>query len=206
MMKTFIKTKTVKNKIVAVTVLFTSVFFTNVAIANTNSPGIDQKQQNQKDRILQGVDSGELTGKETWRLGKQQGRIYHKEQRFKDDGQFTARERAVIHRDLLKSSKNIYVQKHDRQVQGAGRPGVRSPGINHRQVNQKRRIRQGVRSGELTRGEAHRLGHQQVRVQRQKRHLKADGTFTKRERLRVHKSQNRASKNIYRKKHNNRRR
>jgi len=205
-MKTYTNTQTLKNKIAAMTVLLTTALLSNAAMANTNSPGIDQKQQNQKDRILQGVDSGELTGKETWRLGKQQGRIYHKEQRFKDDGQFTARERAVIHRDLLKSSRNIYVNKHDRQVQGVGRPGVRSPGINHRQINQKRRIGQGIRSGELTRGEAHRLGHQQLRVQRQKRHLKADGTFTKRERLRVHKSQNRASKNIYRKKHNARRR
>lgn len=205
-MKTYMNTQTAKNKISAITVLFITALFSNAAMANTNSPVIDQKQQNQKDRILQGVDSGELTGKETWRLGKQQGRIYHKEQRFKDDGQFTARERAVIHRDLLKSSKNIYVQKHDRQLRGAGRPGLRSPGINHRQLNQKRRIGQGIRSGELTRGEAHRLGHQQVRIQRQKRHLKADGTFTKRERLRVHKNQNRVSKNIYRKKHNARRR
>ena len=194
-----------KNKIVALSafsLLLTSAFFTQVAVANTNSPGIDTKQQNQKDRILQGVDSGELTGKETWRLGKQQGKIYHKEQRFKSDDQFTRRERAVIHRDLLKSSKSIYVQKHDRQVQGANRPGIRNPGINHRQYNQTRRIGQGIRSGELTRGEAFRLGHQQKRINHQKRRSKADGTFTKRERIRVHKHQNRASKNIYRKKHN----
>ena len=195
-----------KNKIIAIGVLLTSTIFAHAAIADTNSPVIDQKQQNQKDRILQGVDSGELTGRETWRLGKQQGKIYHKEQRFKSDDQFTPRERAVIHRDLLRSSRSIYVQKHDQQIQGGHRPGIKNPGINHRQINQKRRIGQGIRSGELTRGEALRLGHQQKRINHQKRRLKADGTFTKHERVRVHKHQNRASKNIYRKKHNARRR
>ena len=160
-----------KSKIVALSVLLSNVLFVQVAIAGTNSPVIDQKQQDQKNRIVQGVNSGELTGKETWGLGKQQGKIYHKEQRFKSDGQFTRRERAVIHRDLLKSSKSIYGQKHDRQVQGTSRAKIRNPGINHRQVKQTRRIGQGIRSGELTRGEAVRLGHQQKRIKHQKRRL-----------------------------------
>lgn len=198
---------------IAAILLFAATALSQTASAGTNSPGVDNKQNNQKDRIVQGVNSGELTGKEAWRLGKQQGKIYHKENRFKSDGNFTRRERAVIHRDLQKSSNSIYNQKHDRQVQGVSkhgprahgvRKGIRSPGVNKRQINQKRRIGQGVRSGELTRRETARLGHQQVRIHRQERRFKSDGRFTKRERAIVHKNQNRASKNIYRKKHNNR--
>ena len=203
------KTLATKNKILALTLFLLSAVFTQTTYANSNSPGIDHKQNNQKGRIIQGIDSGSLTGREAVRLGVQQGKVHNKEQRFKSDGQFTARERAVIHRDLLRSSKTIYRQKHDGQVQGMARhvnAGVRSPGIHKRQSNQVRRIKQGVRSGELTRAETVRLGKQQVKINRQKRHFKADGTFTKRERVAVHKRQHRASKNIYRKKHNNRRR
>lgn len=192
------------NKFIATSLLLTVGLFSNTVLANTNSPYIDKKQQNQKQRIVNGVESGQLTGREAWRLGKQQGRIYHREQRLKSDGNFTARERAVIHRDLLRSSKSIYRQKHDGQVQGGNVGGLRSPGINKRQHNQKRRIGQGIRSGELTAGETARLAKQQASIHRQKRRFKADGTFTRSERLTVHKRQNRASKNIYRKKHNNR--
>lgn len=208
-MKTISSKRTMKNKILSTMMVFVATAATTLsqsAFANTYSPVIDNKQENQKDRIVQGIRSGEVTGQEAWRLGKQQGKTYRKEHRFKADGDFTRRERGIIHRDLLKSSKSIYAQKHDRQTQAHPRAGLRSPGINKRQHNQKRRIGQGIRSGELTGGEALRLGHQQARIHRQERRLKSDGMFTKRERVRVHKNQNRASKNIYRKKHNARRR
>ena len=138
--------------------------------------------------------------------GKTTEKVYLKERRFKADGNFTARERAVIRLDLLKSSDSIYKQKHDRQHQGTGRLGIKSPRINKRERNQTKRIGQGILSGELTRGEAARLGKQQARIHRQERRFKSDGTFTKRERARVHKSQNRASRRIYRAKHNNHKR
>ena len=52
--------------------LLLATTLSQTAMAGINSPIIDNKQQNQKNRIAQGVRSGELTGKETWRLGKQQ--------------------------------------------------------------------------------------------------------------------------------------
>ena len=198
---------TTKNKIIASTLFLVSVMLSQTAQANTNSGGIDQKQANQALRITQGIDSGALTGKEAVRLGLQQGHIYNKEQRFKADGQFTARERAIINRDLLKTSNRIYRQKHDRQVQGGVRAvsaGSKKLGIHKRQKNQGKRIRQGVKSGQLTARETKKLAKQQKSIQRQKRRFKADGTFTKRERVVVHQRQKRASKNIYRNKHNRR--
>lgn len=197
---------TTYQKIITTALLISTAFFTTIASAGTNSPVIDHKQQHQKSRILQGIKSGELTAHEASKLGKLQGRIYHKEQHFKSDGNFTRRERAKVHRNLAKSSHSIYVQKHDRQSQGNKRLGIKSPKIHHRQKNQKRRIGQGIRSGELTAREASRLGKQQKRIQHKKRHFKADGRFNKRERARIHQFQNRASKNIYRKKHNNKHR
>ena len=188
----------IKTKVVSLILVTLTATLTQTAMAKS----IDDKQDTQKDRITQGIKSGELTANEAWRLGKQQRSIYKKERRFKADGTFTRRERAVIHRDLLKSSGSIYKQKHDRQIQKSGQLGTKSRFINKRQNKQGKRIAQGVRSGALTRKETARLGMQQARIQQKKRHFKADGSFTKGERLSVRKSQNRASKNIYRKKHN----
>jgi hypothetical protein len=75
-------------------------------------------------------------------------------------------------------------------------------GINQRQRNQQSRIRQGVRSGELTRREAGRLEAQQARIRVNERYARrSGGEFTARERARIQRQENRASRNIYRQKH-----
>ena len=76
---------------------------------------INERQDNQQARIQQGVVSGELTKRETVRLSKQQIKIQRKEMRFKSDGQFTKKERALVQRDLNRQNKAIYRQKHDQQ-------------------------------------------------------------------------------------------
>ncbi len=78
-----------------------------------------------------------------------------------------------------------------------------TPKVTERQINQQKRIKEGVVSGELTKGETVQLQKQQASVQRTKKRAKADGKVTKRERARIHKKQNLASKNVARKKHNN---
>ena len=72
------------------------------------------------------------------------------------------------------------------------------------QINQQKRIKNGVRSGELTRGETKRLQKQQVNIQRTKRKAAADGVITRKEKAIIRTKQAKASKNIARKKHNNR--
>ncbi len=200
------KTKQYKNsiikKIIAATLLSAITLTSSNAIAN--SPNIDQKQLNQRNRIVQGFYSDTLTANEVRRLARQQRRAHRKERRFKSDGHFSYRERANLHLNLASTSRNIYRQKHNRQLQY--RRSIRSFRINQRQHRQGKRIAQGVRSGALVRDEALKLGQQQARIQRQKRHYKADGIFTRKERMRIHRKQNTASRNIYRKKHNGRRR
>ena len=77
-----------------------------------------------------------------------------------------------------------------------------NPKVKKRQVNQQKRIHQGAKSGELTKGEYKALQQQQRRIQKSKKQAKADGTVTKRERARIHAQQQKASKNIARKKNN----
>jgi hypothetical protein len=81
---------------------------------------------------------------------------------------------------------------------------TRTPVINQRQHNQKSRISQGVRSGELTHSEAHHLRADENRISRTKRMDKANGRVTPAERSQLRHEENRTSRAIYRDKHNSR--
>jgi len=85
---------------------------------------------------------------------------------------------------------------------GALYAGTDDPRIQQREQNQQQRIDQGVKSGELTPGEAGRLERQQTKIKQDEARMKSDGKLTKKERRKLTREQNRASKNIARKKHN----
>jgi len=73
--------------------------------------------------------------------------------------------------------------------------------IDRRQAEQERRIQQGVRSGELTRGEYRQLEAEQARIREMERRAKADGHVDRAERARIEAAQNAASRHIYQEKH-----
>jgi uncharacterized protein HemX len=81
---------------------------------------------------------------------------------------------------------------------------TKTPVIRKRQQRQQQRVRQGVRSGELTRKETQQIRGQQQEIRQDKQEAKSDGVVTKQERAAIHREQNQASRNIYRKKHNRR--
>jgi hypothetical protein len=78
-----------------------------------------------------------------------------------------------------------------------------TPKVTDRQINQEARIQEGKNNGELTRREKRRLQMQQAKIQRDKKVAKADGVVTPEERRQLTREQRRASRNIYRQKHNN---
>lgn len=79
--------------------------------------------------------------------------------------------------------------------------GTRDPGVNARQQNQRGRIQQGARSGELTRHETRHVAQSQRDIRQLERAYKSDGTLTGAERRDLHHEQNQASRDIYRQKH-----
>ena len=79
-----------------------------------------------------------------------------------------------------------------------------TPRIDRREARQHACIHQGVRSGEVTRGEAMRLRGGQRHVNRMELRVKSDGQVTMRERQRINRAQNRQGRAIYRMKHNGR--
>ena len=84
--------------------------------ANCRPRSINARQGRQTTRIRQGVRSGELTRRETQRLAAEQASIRTQEAFYRrSGGEFTARERARVQRELQQASRHIYRQKHDRQ-------------------------------------------------------------------------------------------
>ena len=79
----------------------------------------------------------------------------------------------------------------------------KTPSVDNRQHRQQKRIKQGVKSGSLTKREAVKLEAGQAKTRRIERRAKADGTVTAAERARLQHRENKTSRKIYRQKHDN---
>jgi hypothetical protein len=88
-----------------------------------NDPGIQQREINQQNRINQGVQSGQLTPKETGKLDAQQARIQQREDRMaaKNGGNLTAKDKAKLTKQQNRASKNIYDKKHNDKTANVGK-------------------------------------------------------------------------------------
>ncbi len=67
--------------------------------------------------------------------------------------------------------------------------------------NDRQRIRQGVKSGELTRAEAARLKAQTAKVNQERKDYATDGVITTEERKDLKQDKKRLSRRIYKQKH-----
>ena len=158
-------------------------------------PGVNQRQHNQRERIQQGVKSGELTRRETGRLAHEQRDVRQLEREYKSDGTLSADERRDLHQEQNEASRHIYNQKHDEQDLLPA--AVRDPGVNERQANQTGRIVQGVKSGELTHDEAQDLRTERRDIRDLEHTYKEDGALTGDERQDLHQQLNQQSQEIY---------
>jgi Skp family chaperone for outer membrane proteins len=162
-------------------------------------PGVNARQHNQRERIQQGVKSGELTRRETGRLVNEQRDVRQLERDYKADGTLSAGERRDLHQEQNEASRHIYNQKHDEQDRPPA--AVRDPGVNERQANQTGRIVQGVKSGELTHDEAQDLRVERRDIRDLEHTYKEDGALTRVERQDLHQQLNQQSQEIYEEKH-----
>jgi len=80
--------------------------------------------------------------------------------------------------------------------------------IQERKHNQQARIHQGVKSGELTKGEAKHIEKQEHALNKEEREMRKEngGKLTAADRAKLNRQQNHMSKEIYKDKHNNRKR
>lgn len=103
--------------IVAATIALVGIAGLPVAEAGV----IKNREGRQQKRIGQGVESGQLTAKETAKLERQQGKIEADREKALADGKMTRKEKAKLTREQNRASRRIYKEKHDAQKQ----PGVK---------------------------------------------------------------------------------
>jgi len=190
--------------IAASTLLACSAFAQSAPATQPSDPNkpatVNQRRENQQDRIANGVQSGQLTAGETKRLESREANVNReiKAGRAANGGTLTPAERRQVNRQQNRISRSIYADKHNAAQQNyKGEVGAR-------QHNQQQRIAQGIHSGQMTAGEAARSEHRQQAINHQ---IHADraangGTLTGAERRQINHEQNRSSRQIYRQKHN----
>lgn len=83
--------------------------------ADMNTPRIDARQENQQERIDQGIASGALTPREAHRLEAQQNRIEGAEDAAKADGIVTKGERIRLTHRQNQAGNTIFRKKHNRR-------------------------------------------------------------------------------------------
>lgn len=86
----------------------------------THAPGeIGQRQENQQDRIGQGVKSGQLTAGETSHLEHQEAGIQQEKRgmRAQDNGKLTRQDKRTLNRQQNRESHRIYRDKHNSRKQ-----------------------------------------------------------------------------------------
>ena len=166
---------------------------------------IQQRKENQQDRIGQGVASGELTAGETKNLERKEADINKEEHQMsaENGGKLTAADKAKITHQQNQLSNQIYKDKHNSAAQNTNPTSE----VGKRAENQQDRIAQGIKSGQLTAGEAAHLENNETKINNEVRQDRAanGGKLTPQERKQVNQQQNKESRQIYRAKHNGRR-
>jgi hypothetical protein len=92
----------------------------NANTAHYGNNQVDQRRENQQDRIAQGIKSGQLTAGETAKLENQQKNINQqvRADRSANGGKLTQGEKQQVNKEQNAASKNIYNKKHNGQTQG----------------------------------------------------------------------------------------
>src|SRR5579862_681123 len=162
---------------------------------------VNDRKDNQQDRIANGVDSGQLTAGETKNLESREANLNRevKDDRAADNGHLTAAERTQVNNQQNNLSHSIYQDKHNANTAHYGNNEV-----GQRRENQQDRIANGIRNGSMSAGEAARTENREQGINEQ---IHADrsangGKLTGQEHAQINREQNGASRQIYRQKHN----
>ena len=198
-------TKLILNSAVLIALVVPAAFAQQSGSSSTGSsttqPTVQHRKKNQQDRIANGIQSGQLTAGETKKLETKEASVNKEEagMRASNNGKLTSADRTKLQNQQNRLSKQIYTDKHNAATQHSGN-GL----VGQRKENQQDRIANGVRSGQLTAGETAKLESKQQGVNRTVAGMRQanGGKLTAADKTAVNKQQNKASKQIYAKKHN----
>ena len=189
-------------KTMSITLVAMSVL-TSAAWAQTTAEKDQQRDVNQQQRIEQGLQSGQLSTKEAGSLERQEQHVDKMEARDMRNGSINPAEQARLNAAQNKVSQDVYADKHNGV---GGNPGSassqRMQADVQRDVNQQKRIQNGMDNGSLTNREAGKLEHGQARVNGREANAAANGHVGAAEQRGIRRANNRQSARIFRKKHN----
>jgi len=183
--------------------MFTTVVLVLLGLISVAfAAGIRERIGDQQKRIDQGIASGELTRQEAETLQDNLSWIKYEFARLTDDGKLTPGERSRID-CLLDRNNNMIVNKKHNPITVFYKKKIKlGEFVVDRIKNQQARIDQGIRSHELTRGEADILIDNLNRIRDEFHRLRNDGKLNWMEADRLDRMLDRNSEMIFAKKHN----
>jgi hypothetical protein len=179
-----------------------ALLLAGAAFGQSSNPANDlnQRRENQQDRIAQGVQSGSLTAGETANIEKKEAAVNQevRADQSLNGGHLTGQEKQIVNGQQNNLSKQIYSDKHNAATAHYGNNKV-----GQRRENQQDRIAQGIRSGKLNAGQTAYLEKGEAGINHE---VAADrgangGKLTGVEKAQVNRQQNASSRQIYKDKH-----
>ena len=159
----------------------------------------NERMANQDQRISNGLRSGQMTAGEASRAEKTQSAIDQQvhNDRAANGGKLTGQERQQVNGEQNAASRQIYNEKHNDTT-------VTPNEVNNRMANQQQRTANGLRSGQMTAGEAGRTNANQANTAQQVHNERTanGGALTPQQRRQANQQENKNSRQIYNEKHN----
>ncbi len=158
------------------------------------------REANQDQRIANGLRSGQMTSGEAARAERTQSHIDQQvhNDRVANGGKLTGQERQQVNGEQNAASRQIYNEKHNGNT-------IQPNKVDNREANQQQRTANGLRSGQMTSGEAARTNRNQAGVAQQVHNDRVanGGALNGQQKRQVNGEQNKNSRQIYNEKHNN---
>jgi hypothetical protein len=163
---------------------------------------VQQRKQMQQQRIAHGRQSGKLSAGEAASLDRKEAGLNAEERNMREDnrGRLTSANRAKLQHQQDHMSKAIARDKHNAAVTPTHAKSV----AGRRALNQQHRAAAGIKTGQLTAGEAARVETREAALNREIHSDGAEngGKLSPKERAQVNQGQNKTSNQIRLKKHN----
>ncbi len=172
-----------KTKILTASLIATALFAglaAAPAMAQTNTPNIDQSQVQIRARIQEGLQSGRITPYEAQMLYRRDQDIQNREALYKSDGRATPAERQQLRSDMAGLSAEVERAINNNSVVAVQPANL--GGIDSREFNLRARIDEGVRTGRLSQREASRFMAREDQIERREAAFRSDGVITQQER------------------------
>ena len=157
------------------------------------------REANQDQRIANGLRSGQMTSGEAARAERTQSKIDQQvhNDRAANGGKLTGQEKQQINGEQNAASRQIYDEKHNDNT-------IKPNAVDNREANQQQRTANGLRSGQMTSGEAAKTNRNQAKTAQQVHNDRTanGGALNAQQKNQINKEQNKNSKQIHNEKHN----